>query len=65
MAVADVFDALVSRRCYKEAFPLDKAFNIIEECSGTQFDPRVAGAFLSIRNDIENYLADSDLKIEN
>ncbi|MCR4938299.1 MAG: HD domain-containing protein [Lachnospiraceae bacterium] len=65
MAVADVFDALVSRRCYKEAFPLDRAFNIIEECSGTQFDPRVAGAFLSIRNDIENYLADSDLKIEN
>ncbi len=47
MAVADVFDALVSRRCYKPPFDYDKAFSIIREESGTHFDPDVANAFLS------------------
>ncbi len=49
MAVADVFDALVSRRSYKEGFPVDKAFSIIEEESGTHFDPDVVQAFLDCR----------------
>lgn len=53
MAVADVFDALVSKRCYKDAFPLDKAFSIIEEESGTHFDPDVVNAFLSSRPQVE------------
>ena len=39
MAVADVFDALVSRRSYKEPFTFEKAMSIIEEGAGTQFDP--------------------------
>lgn len=46
MAVADVFDALVSKRSYKEGFPIEKAFAIIEEGVGTHFDPQVARAFL-------------------
>ena len=46
MAVADVFDALVSKRSYKEGFPIEKALAIITEGIGTQFDPQVAGAFL-------------------
>lgn len=40
MAVADVFDALTSKRVYKPAFPLDEALRIIQEGSGTQFDPK-------------------------
>jgi response regulator RpfG family c-di-GMP phosphodiesterase len=46
MAVADVFDALVSERVYKKAFPFEKAMNIIKEDSGTHFDPNVAEAFI-------------------
>ena len=46
MAVADVFDALTSPRVYKPAFPLEKALQIIEEGSGTQFDPKCVNAFM-------------------
>ena len=46
MAVADVFDALVSKRSYKAGFPVEKAFAIIEDGIGTHFDPQVARAFL-------------------
>ena len=53
MALADVFDALVSKRCYKEAFSFDKAFKIIAESSGTHFDPTLAEIFLKIRPEIE------------
>lgn len=45
MAVADVFDALTSPRVYKPAFPLEKALQIMEEGSGTQFDPKCINAF--------------------
>ncbi|MCH5350148.1 MAG: HD-GYP domain-containing protein [Oscillospiraceae bacterium] len=47
MAVADVFDALTSKRCYKDAMPLEKAYAIIREGSGTHFDPVVVDAFFS------------------
>ncbi len=46
MAVADVFDALTSPRVYKPAFPLEKALDIINEGSGTQFDPKCVEAFM-------------------
>ena len=45
MAVADVFDALVSRRSYKEPFSFEKAMQIIREDSGFRFDPAVVDAF--------------------
>ena len=53
MAIADVFDALISKRCYKEAMPIDKAFKIIEEESGTHFDPELVKVFL---NNKEKYI---------
>jgi hypothetical protein len=46
MAVADVFDALSSPRVYKPAFPLEKALSIIQEGSGTQFDPKCVEVFM-------------------
>lgn len=48
VAVADVFDALVSRRPYKQAWPVPKAVAEIERQAGTQFDPAVVKAFLGI-----------------
>lgn len=46
MALADVFDALVSRRSYKEPFPYGEAKKIILEGKGSQFDPLLVEAFL-------------------
>ena len=46
MAVVDVFDALVSRRSYKEPFPIEKAIDIIRSDAGTHFDANVVKAFL-------------------
>jgi len=52
VAIADVFDALTSKRPYKEAFPLEKAFQIIEEGRGSHFDPTVVDAFFGIKDRI-------------
>ena len=52
MAVADVFDALVSRRSYKAPFPFEKAMDIIREEAGTHFDPDVAAAFLHAEDEV-------------
>lgn len=52
MAVADVFDALVSRRSYKEPFSFEKAVDIIKSDSGTHFDPEVVKAFLDAEDEI-------------
>ncbi len=60
MAVADVFDALISKRCYKEAMSVDKAYEIIKESSGSHFDPEVAKAFVGIRPQVEAYLREED-----
>lgn len=51
-AIADVFDALTSKRPYKEAFSLDKSLDIIKEGRGNHFDPDVADAFLAIQDEI-------------
>jgi putative two-component system response regulator len=45
MAIADVYDALISRRVYKEGMPADKAAGIIAEGAGTHFDPVIVEAF--------------------
>jgi len=47
MALADVFDALISRRVYKEAFPLEDAIKIITDGRGQHFDPDVVDAFIA------------------
>lgn len=53
MAIADVFDAVSEKRCYREAMPLDKCFEIIQEGSGQDFDPIVAEVFLDSREKVE------------
>ena len=53
MALADVFDALVSKRCYKEAFSYEKAFSIIEESLGSHFDPELGRIFIECRPELE------------
>ena len=53
MAIADVFDAVSMKRCYREALPLDKCFEIIQEGSGQDFEPLLAEVFLDIRDKVE------------
>ena len=57
MAVADVFDALVSRRSYKEPFTIEKALDIIKTDAGTHFDPIVAQAFLNAEDEVRRVAA--------
>lgn len=67
MAIADVFDALVSKRCYKEPMPLDEAFSEIERESGTHFDPKLVQVFLKHKEKyirINSELADKEGKAE-
>ena len=49
-AVADTFDAMTSKRTYRNALPLDVVTEEIADCSGTQFDPEIAKVFLDILN---------------
>lgn len=55
MAIADVFDAVSAKRCYRDAMPLDKCFRIIEEGRGTDFDPKLVDLFMSAKNEIIEY----------
>ena len=55
MAIADVYDALVSKRCYKDKYSFEKAFEIIEEGMGTQFDESLNKYFLAARPKLEAY----------
>ena len=48
MAVADIYDALISRRCYKEPFPHAQATALMRDARGTTFDPDVLDAFFAI-----------------
>jgi len=52
MAVADVFDALVSKRSYKQPFSYEKAMEIIKEGSGSHFDPLIVDAFVSAGEEV-------------
>lgn len=60
MAVADVFDALVSKRCYKEPMAVDEAFGVIRESGGSHFDPALAAIFCKIRKEVEEVLGLED-----
>lgn len=48
MAIADVYDALGTKRVYKDAFPQEKCVSIVQEGRGTQFDPYIVDAFLEV-----------------
>ncbi|MGH8190132.1 MAG: HD-GYP domain-containing protein [Rhodanobacteraceae bacterium] len=52
MAIADIYDALISRRCYKEPFSHERATSIMCGLCGTTFDPVVLAAFLAIEPEI-------------
>ncbi|MCL2501399.1 MAG: response regulator [Defluviitaleaceae bacterium] len=51
MAIADVYDALVSERPYKKPFTHEQAMEIIKKDSGTHFDPKLVEAFLNVADD--------------
>ena len=55
MAVADVYDALVSKRVYKEPMSFEQAAKIMTEGMGTQFDPSMLLVFLNCRGKLEQY----------
>ena len=52
MAIADVFDAVSAKRCYRDAMPLDQCFQIIEKGRGTDFDPDLVDVFLDAKEEI-------------
>jgi response regulator RpfG family c-di-GMP phosphodiesterase len=67
MAVADVYDALTSRRVYKAAFPHEKAVSIIQKDAGTHFDPDIVATFMEIHDqfatlasELADHLPESD-----
>ena len=51
MALVDVYDALVSQRPYKKSLTHENAVEIIKQCDGTHFDPKVVRAFLNAAED--------------
>ena len=53
MAVADVFDAVSEKRCYRDAMSLEQCFGIISEGSGRDFDPVIAEVFLENKEKVE------------
>ena len=65
MAIADVFDAISSKRVYKDAVAVDEVFEIIKKDSGSHFDPELVEIFLGMKDDIKAYLAEITNKIIN
>ena len=55
MAIADVYDALVSKRCYKDSMPFEKADAIIMDGFGTQFDASLKPYYVAARPKLEEY----------
>jgi putative two-component system response regulator len=53
MAIADVYDALISNRPYKKPFTLEEAAKIIEDGSGNHFDPSLIDVFKKIKGEFE------------
>ena len=62
VSIVDVFDALTSKRIYKEAFPLDKALSIMKEGEGSHFDPVLLNLFL---DNLDKFLEIRDNFIDN
>lgn len=52
VAVADAFDAMTHDRPYRDALPVEKAFSILDEEAGTEFDPQVCAAALRRREEM-------------
>jgi len=63
-AVADTFDAMTSKRSYRNALPIEVVKQEIERCSGTQFDPKIAKIFIDILNNHYDEILDIKNKYE-
>lgn len=59
MSVADVYDALVSKRCYKEPMSFEQAYKIMIDGMGKQFDPDLEEIFVACRKDLEQYYSEN------
>ena len=55
MAIADVFDAVSEKRCYRDALSIEESFKIIEEGAGEHFDPKLAELFLEAKDEVIAY----------
>ncbi len=64
MAIADVYDALISRRCYKEPFSHEQSLKLILEGNNTMFDPTIVEAFITIESEIKTIASRFKDKIE-
>lgn len=62
MAIADVFDAVSTKRCYRDAMPLETCFEIIAQGSGQDFEPLLAEVFLDMRDKIEEAYHEINIK---
>jgi response regulator RpfG family c-di-GMP phosphodiesterase len=60
MSIADVYDALVSKRVYKDKMSFEKADSIIMEGMGTQFDPHLEACYIAARSRLEEYYSNID-----
>lgn len=60
MAIADVFDAVSAKRCYRDALPLETCFKIIQDGSGTDFDPELVKCFFHAKDKIIKVYNDSN-----
>jgi len=72
MAIADVFDAITSRRHYRDAMPIKQALSLIKEGTGTHFDPVCVEGFMKIplnklikiiKSDVVSHFKEEDLKL--
>ena len=66
LAVADVFDAITSKRHYRDKMPIKNVLNIMYEGAGSHFDPNLIDIFLKISLDkiVNILLSDTDIKID-
>ena len=58
MAVADVYDALVSKRCYKEPMSFEQAYSVMMESMGSHFDPQLEEVFVKSSGKLEEYYSE-------
>jgi putative two-component system response regulator len=54
MAIADVYDALINKRIYKEAYSHEKAIDIVRQSAGTHLDPDIVETFLHLQDEFLN-----------
>lgn len=64
MAIADVFDALVSERQYKKGMSLEKAFAILKEERGTSFQPELLDAFLETEEELRELMQEFSMSAQ-